>query len=177
MTSIIISLVLTSIIVPLILGVVVYKSSTNKSFDSYTVKYPKFYSIVGFVGMLVTAAINVWIWINRDQVPLALNIFFFTVFPIAFIAGVYLFLRGCNWQLILAEDYIIYRNLLGIVRKIEYKEIVKIKTYYNHAHQAEKYKIYTLKSTFTVECVMYNFTGFPRILKKGLRKANNNIHF
>ena len=177
MSSTIISMLLTGIIVPFILGVVVYKSTTNKSFDSCTIKYPKFYGIVGFAGTLVTSVINVWILINRDQTSLALNIFFFTVFPIAFIAGLYLFLRGWNWRLILVEDYIIYRNLFGMVRKIEYKEIVKVKTYYSRAQQVEKYKIYTLKYTFTVEHVVYNFTEFPRILKKGLRKANNNIHF
>ena len=174
----IISTILISLIVPCVLSFVVYKSSTNKSVNSCVLRYPKFFAVIGIIGASFCIGLNVAVeFSDKSQVY---NIFLYymivhTGFTIITIGELWMFLQAMNWQLILEEDCIIHRNCFGIVKKIKYEEIKKIKTYYDRSQTADKYKIYTLKRTITIECFAINFHDFSKIMKKRLKKAKSTV--
>jgi hypothetical protein len=163
-----------------VLRFVVYKSSTNKSVNSCVLKYPKFLVILGIIGASFCIGLNVAVeFSDKSQVY---NIFLYymivhTGFTILTIGGFWMFLQAMNWQLILEEDCMIYRNLWGKSRKIEYGEITKIKTCNNKYQEPIKYIVYTGDRRIIVENFTINFNVFPNIMKKRLKQAKNTVQF
>ena len=84
-------------------------------------------------------------------------------------------LKVLNFQLKLEEEFMLYSNLFGIVRKISYEEITKIKIYKDKSNNPIKYKIYIDKKGLSVDNFMVNFNDFNKIMKKRLRKAKNTV--
>lgn len=176
----IISTILISLIVPFVLRFVVYKSSTNKSVNSCVLKYPKFCAILGIMGASLFIGLNVAIeFSDKTQVN---NIFLYymimhTGSTILTIGGFWLFLHTMNWELILADDCMIYRNCFGIVKRIKYEEIVRIKTYCDRSQTVGKYKIYTPKCVIAFDYLTINFFDFSKVMKKRLKKAQSTVQF
>ena len=71
----------------------------------------------------------------------------------------------------------LYRNLFGIVRKISYEEITKIKIYKDKSNNPIKYKIYIGETRIVIENFTTNFNDFPKIMKRRLKTAKNNVKF
>ena len=75
------------------------------------------------------------------------------------------------------DDFIVYRNLFGFTKKIQYEEVSRIKTYLDKSHNAIKYKIYIGETRIVIENFATNFNDFPKIMKRRLKKAKNNVKF
>ena len=119
-------ILLTSLFVPLILEFIILKSSLSKCSSLYTFRYPKYLSIIFIAGLITIIALFIWGYLSDFKPKLELEIFllsFYSVFTFAIILQI---LRVLNFQLELEEEFILYRNLFGIVRKIRYEEITKI---------------------------------------------------
>ena len=165
------------LIVPLTLRVLVYRSRIHPSSNSYMLKYPRIIPIFTFPVVIFVAFVIVWASIKETHISLSLRIFILISYNLLFIAFSWLFLRTLNWQLILEEDHMVYRNSLGIVRQINYSDIKQVKTYYSRTAKAEQYKLYTSKQRITVDFLVVNFHNFPKIMKKRLKNIKSTVQF
>ena len=170
-------ILLTSLFVPLILEFIVLKSSLSKCSSPYTFRYPKYLSIIFIAGLITIIALFVWVYLSGFEPKLELEIFLLSFYSIFTFAIILQILKVINFQLELEEEFILYRNLFGIVRKISYEEIAKIKIYKDKSNNPIKYKIYIDKKGLSVDNFMVNFNNFNKIIKKRLRKAKNTVRF
>ena len=122
-------------------------------------------------------ALFVWAYSSDYEPKLELEIFLLSFYSIFTFAIILQILKVLNFQLELEEEFMLYRNLFGIVRKISYEEITKIKIYKDKSNTSIKYKIYIDKKGLSVDNFMVNFNNFPGIIKKRLKKAKNKVHF
>lgn len=170
-------ILLTSLFVPLILEFIILKSSLSKCSSLYTFRYPKYLSIIFIAGLITIIALFIWCYLSDFKPKLELEIFLLSFYSVFTFAIIWQILRVLNFQLELEEEFILYRNLFGIVRKIRYEEITKIKIYKDKSNNPIKYKIYIDKKGLSVDNFMVNFNDFTKIMKKRLRKAKNTIQF
>lgn len=168
---------LTGILVPIILSFVIYKSQSSKSCSPYTFKYPLFLVLFFLIGALAIIALSVVAYLQDDEAQIELKIFIVSFSSIFEFAVIWHFFKTLNFKLVLEEDFMIYRNLFGITKKIEYEEVSRIKTYMDKSHNVIKYKIYIGGTRIVVENFTTNFNNFPKIIKRRLKKAKNNVQF
>ena len=168
---------LTSILVPIILRFVICKSQFSKSCSPYTFKYPLFLVLLFLIGAFAIIALCVGAYLQDNEVQLELQIFIISFYSIFAFAVIWHFLKTLNFKLVLAEDFMIYRNLLGITKEIQYEEVSRIKTYTDKSHNVIKYKIYIGETRIVVENFTTNFNDFPKIMKRRLKKAKCNVQF
>lgn len=122
-------------------------------------------------------ALFIWAYLSDYKPKLELEIFLLSFYSIFTFAIILQILKVLNFQLELEEEFVSYRNRLGIVQKIRYEEITKIKTFRDKSNNPIKYKIYIDKKGLGVDNWMENFNDFSRIMKKRLKKARNNVQF
>lgn len=168
------SVFLIGLLVPLILGFIVFKTQSLKSSSPYTFKYPKFSVIFFLIGTITIAAVNVWLCLTYEE-NLKAFIFLFPFYLLFAIAAALQFLQTLNYQLVLEEDYIVYRNFLGIVKRIKYEEISEIKTYNDKSNNPIKYRISIANKKIYIDYFTINFNSFPKIMRKRLKTIKNNI--
>ncbi len=168
-------ILLTSLFVPLILEFIVLKSSLSKFSSPYTFRYPKYLSIIFIAGLIIIIVLFVWAYLSGVEPKLELEIFLLSFYSIFTFAIILQILKVLNFQLELEEEFMLYRNLFGIVRKISYEEITKIKIYKDKSNNPIKYKIYIDKKGLSVDNFMVNFNDFNKIMKKRLGKAKNTV--
>ena len=171
------SIYLTSILVPIILRYIICKSQSSKSCSSYTFKYPMFLVLLFLIGILVIVALCVGAYLQDNEVQLELQILLVSFYSIFAFAVAWHFLKTLNFKLLLEEDFIAYRNLFGVTKQIQYEEVSRIKTYLDKSHNVIKYKIYVGDTRIVVENFTTNFNDFPKIMKRRLKKARNNVQF
>ena len=171
------SIYLTSILVPIFLRYITCKSQSSKSCSSYTFKYPMFLVLLFLIGILVIVALCVGAYLQDNEVQLELQILLVSFYSIFAFAVAWHFLKTLNFKLLLEEDFIVYRNLFGVTKKIQYEEVSRIKTYLDKSHNVIKYKIYIGDTRIVVENFTTNFNDFPKIMKRRLKKARNNVQF
>lgn len=169
------SIFLTNLLVPLILRFIVFKSQSSKSPSPYTFKYPKYLSIIFIVAIVIIIALFSGAYLSDAEPSLELEIFLGSFYSLFTIALIWQLMKVLNFQLILEEDFILYRNLLGIVQKIRYDEVSKIKTYNDKFNNPIKYKIYICKKWIEVDNFIINFKEFPKIMKKRLKRVKSSI--
>ena len=154
------------------------KSQFSKARSLYTFKYPWFWATIFLIGAVIIIAIIVAAYYLRDDsVQLELQIFIFSFYSIFEFAVIWHLLKTLNFKLVLAEDFMIYRNLFGITKEIQYEEVSRIKTYMDKSHKVIKYKIYVGNTRIVVENITTNFNDFPKIMKRRLKKAKNKVQF
>lgn len=170
-------ILLTGLFVPLILEFIVLKSSMSKSSSPYTFRYPKYLLIIFIAGLIIIIALFVWAYLSGFEPKLELEIFLISFYSIFTFVIILQILKVLNFQIELKEEFILYRNLFGIVRKISYEEITKIKIYKDKSNNPIKYKIYIDKNRLSVDNFMVNFNDFNKIMKKRLGKAKNTVQF
>ena len=168
---------LTSILTPVILRFIICKSQSSKSCLPYTFKYPLFLALVFLIGVFAIIALFVGAYLQDNEVQLELQILLVSFYSIFAFAVAWHFLKTLNFKLVLEEDFIVYRNLFGITKKIRYEEVSGIKTYLDKSHSVIKYKIYIGDTKIVVENFTTNFNDFPKIMKRRLKKARNNVQF
>ena len=168
---------LTSILVPIILRFVTWKSQSSKSCSPYTFKYPLFLVLLFLIGAFAIIALCVGAYLQDNEAQIELQIFIFSFYSIFEFAVIWHFLKTLNFKLVLEDDFIVYRNLFGITKEIQYEEVSRIKTYTDKFHNVIKYKIYIGETRIVVENFTTNFNDFPKIIKKRLKKAKNNVQF
>ena len=166
---------LTSILVPIILRFITCKSQSSKSCSQYTFKYPLFLVLLFLIGAFAIIALCVGAYLQDSEVQLELQILIVSFYSIFAFAVFWHFLKTLNFKLVLAEDFMIYRNLFGITKEIQYGEVSRIKTYRDKSHNVTKYKVYIGNTAIVVENFTTNFNNFPKIMKKRLNKAKNNV--
>ena len=171
------SIYLTSILVPVILRYITCKSQSSKSCSSYTFKYPMFLVLLFLMGILVIVALCVGAYLQDSDVQLELQILLISFYSIFAFAVAWHFLKTLNFKLVLAEDFIVYRNLYGVTKKMQYEEVSRIKTYMDKSHNVIKYRIYIGDTRIVVENLTTNFQDFPEIMKRRLKKAKNKVQF
>ena len=171
------SIYLTSIFVPVILRYITCKSQSSKSYSPYTFKYPLFLVLIFLTGIFAIIALCVGAYLQDNDVQLELQILLISFYSIFAFTVAWHFLRALNFKLVLAEDFMIYRNLFGITKEIQYEEVSRIKTYMDKAHNVIKYRIYIGDTRIVVENFSANFNEFPKIMKKRLKEAKNNVQF
>ena len=124
-----ISALLISISAPLILRIIIFKAESTKYSSTNIFKYPTFLTKFYLVGILFVSAIFIWAFLDIDYQTRALLyiimlcLFYFPLVTVTIL----LILRTLNFSLILDEEYMIYRNLFGKVKRIRYEEITKVK--------------------------------------------------
>ena len=170
-------ILLTSLFVPLILEFIVLKSSLSKFSSPYTFRYPKYLSIIFIAGLIIIIVLFVWVYLSGFEPKLELEIFLLSFYSIFTFAIILQILKVLNFQLELEEEFMLYRNLFGIVRKISYEEITKIKIYKDKSNNPIKYKIYIGETRIVIENFTTNFNDFPKIMKRRLKTAKNNVKF
>ena len=168
---------LTSLFVPLILELIVLKSSLSKCSSPYTFRYPKYLSIIFIAGLITIIALFIWAYFFDYKPKYELKILIVSFYSVFSFATILQILKVLNLQLELEEEFILYRNLFGVVRKIRYEEITKIKIYKDKSNNPIKYKIYIDKKGLCVDNFMVNFNDFSKIMKKRLKKAKNTAQF
>ena len=126
---------------------------------------------------LVIVALCVGAYLQDNEVQLELQILLVSFYSIFAFAVAWHFLKTLNFKLLLEEDFIVYRNLFGVTKKIQYEEVSRIKTYLDKSHNVIKYKIYIGDTRIVVENFTTNFNDFPKIMKRRLKKARNNVQF
>ena len=171
------SVYLTSIFVPVILRYITCKSQSSKSYSPYTFKYPLFLVLIFLTGIFAIIALCVGAYLQENEVQLELQILLVSFYSIFAFAVAWHFLKTLNFKLLLEEDFIVYRNLFGVTKKIQYEEVSRIKTYLDKSHNVIKYKIYIGETRIVVENFTTNFNDFPKIMKRRLKKARNNVQF
>ena len=171
------SVFLTGILVPLILRFIGFKTQSSNSSSPYTFKYPKFLAIFFLIGTIIIMAVDVWLCLSYNDEDWKIFVALFPFYALFAIALAWQFLKALNYQLVLEEDYIVYRNILGIVKRIKYEDISKIKTFNDKSNNPIKYGIYIGKKRVELDSFAMNFNDFPKVMKKRLRKAQNNIKF
>ena len=153
------------------------KSPSSKSYSSYTFKYPMFLVLLFLIGIFAIVVLCVGAFLQGKEVQLELQIFLVTFYSIFAFAVIWHFLKTLNFKLVLEEDFILHRNLFGITKKIQYEEVSRIKTYMDKSHNVIKYRIYIGDTRIDVENFTSNFNEFPKIMKKRLKKARNDVQF
>lgn len=172
-----ISIILTSILVPLILRFIVFKSQSTKSSTIYTFKYPRFLTIFFCIPIIMIIILFVWAYLSNEQGTLGLYVFLYAFYSLFTIALIWCILRTFNFELILEEDYMLYRNFFGISNKIKYKEITRINAYNDKLHNPVKYRIYIGNRVITLDNFTINFSNFPKLMKKRLRMSKSIVQF
>lgn len=177
------------LLVPLIIGFMVFRARSTNNSSRNTLKYPRFLIWFFLVAMIVIALVIVVLFIGVGGVIgigaglpgeephwsfFVIMIPFYTLF---WLAIAYEFLNTLNFRLVLEEERIVYKNLWGVVRAKKYEEVSKVKAYRDKGENLIKYKIYFGRRVIVIDYFMENFTEFPRLMKKGLKKAKNRISF
>ena len=175
--QIFLSIFLTSFLVPIILSFVTWKSQSSKSCSPYTFKYPLFLVLFFLIGAFIIIALCIACYLQKNEAQIELQIFIFSSCSILEFAEIWQFLKILNFKLVLEDDFIVYRNLFGFTKKIQYEEVSRIKTYLDKSHNAIKYKIYIGETRIVIENFATNFNDFPKIMKRRLKKAKNNVKF
>jgi|GEM_PF-1578945 len=175
--QIILSVLLISLLIPLILRFIVFKIQSLKSSSLYTFKYPKSLAAFCSIGIFVIFALWYGIYLQNKKVDLGLEIVLLTFYSLFVMALTWQLLKALNFQLVLEEDCMLYRNFLGFVRKIDYKEITNIKEYNDKSRNPIQYKIYIGNKRIVVDNFIVGFDSFPKIMKNRLRKAKSAIQF
>ena len=175
--QIFLSIFLTSFLVPIILSFVTWKSQSSKSCSPYTFKYPLFLVLFFLIGAFIIIALCIAAYSQKNEAQIELQIFIFSSCSILEFAEIWQFLKTLNFKLVLEDDFIVYRNLFGFTKKIQYEEVSRIKTYLDKSHNVIKYKIYIGKTRIVIENFATNFNDFPKIMKRRLKKAKNNVKF
>ena len=168
---------LTGILIPIILRFVTWKSQSSKSCSPYTFKYPLFLALFFLIGSFAIIALCVGAYLQDNEAQIELKIFIFSFYSIFAFAVAWHFLKTLNFKLVLEDDFIVYRNLFGVTKKIQYEEVSRIKTYLDKSHNVIKYKIYIGETRIVVENFTTNFNDFSKIMKRRLKKARNNVQF
>lgn len=168
---------LTSILIPIILRFVTWKSQSSKSCSPYTFKYPLFLALFFLIGAFAIIALCVGAYLQDNEAQIELQIFIFSFYSIFEFAVIWHFLKTLNFKLVLEDDFIVYRNLFGFTKKIQYKEVSRIKTYLDKSHNVIKYKIYIGETRIVIENFTTNFNNFSKIMKRRLQTAKNNLRF
>ena len=171
-----ISIFLITLLVPIILGFITFKIRSLKSSSLYTFKYPKFLVIFFLISTIILTAVNVWLCLSYKENQKAF-VFLFPFYLLFAIAVAWQFLKTLNYQLSLEEDYILYRNLWRVVKRIKYEEISEIKKYNDKSNNPIKYKICIGNKKICVDNYTMNFNDFSKIMKKRLKKIKSNIKF
>ena len=173
-----ISAILISTIVPITLHFITIKAMLAET-QQNIFKYTKFPAIIGGGGMIMFTTLYALSLIFEGTENLAAFIFVTCTYPIFMVAGGWLFLRSVNHCLILNEDVMIYRNIWGMVRRFDYKDIKEVRSCYNRFKHVEIYRIYVkgLRLWISIDYLETNFNEFPGIMRKRLKKANNRIEF
>lgn len=168
---------LTSILIPIVLRFVTWKSQSSKSCSPYTFKYPLFLALFFLIGACAIIALCVGAYLQGNEAQIELQIFIFSFYSIFEFAVIWHFLKTLNFKLVLEDDFIVYRNLFGFTKKIQYKEVSRIKTYLDKSHNVIKYKIYIGETRIVIENFTTNFNDFSKIMKRRLITAKNNLRF
>lgn len=160
------------------------------SAQSETFRYPKFfvYLPLVFCGMVIAGTIidlthiGGSLYLTDNGVvfytTVAQNIFAAIALPVMTLLGIILILYRVCWRLVLDEEVLIFRNLLGITKIYKYTEITRIRIIYiRNAKTPEKYLININKVKIVVDYLQFNFNNFERLIKKRLKKAKNPIEF
>ena len=168
---------LTGILIPIILKFLTWKSQSSKSCSPYTFRYSKYLSIIFIAGLIIIIVLFVWVCLSGFEPKLELEIFLLSFYSIFTFAIILQILKVLNFQLKLEEEFMLYSNLFGIVRKISYEEITKIKIYKDKSHNVIKYKIYIGETRIVIENFATNFNDFPKIMKRRLKTVKNNLKF
>ena len=171
------TILLTSLFVPLILEFIVLKISSSKCSSLYAFRYPKYLLVIFVAGLITIIALFIWAYLSDYEPKLELGIFLFSFYSVFVFAIILQILKVLNFQVELEEEFISYRNLFGIVRRIKYEEITTIKIFKDKSNNPIKYRIYTCKKKVSIDNYMLNFHDFKKIMKKRLRKAKNAVQF
>lgn len=170
------SVFLIGLLVPLILNFMVFKTQSSKSSSPDTYKYPRFLVIFFGFFTFILVAINVWLCLTYKE-NLKAFIFLFPFYLLFAVVAVWHFLKVLNYQLVLEEDCMVYRNLWRIVKKIKYEDISEIKTYKDKSNNTIKYRIYIGKRRIEIDNFTISFNDFPKLMKKRLKGVKSNIKF
>lgn len=168
---------LISFIVPILVRFFLIRTYSIKTASRYTFKYPKFLTVVFLVPIVMIGGALIWAYLSNRQAALALHIVLAVFYTIFMTALIWAFLRTLSFQLTLEDDCIIYRNLLGRIKRIEYNEITAIKTYKDRFQNTIKFKIYIDNHSIEINHFMVNFRDFPKIMKRQLRKNKSPVQF
>ncbi len=173
------SMSLIFLVVPLILELV--RARAALSHDKDIMKYHRFIPISGAFGFIMFIALGLWALLQLLQGGYISNIvagivLIVVVFSIFCPASLWLFIRGLNWKLILDKEQLIYRNMWGRVKRIDYQDITGIKTCYaKNSDIVEKYIIYFGTKKIVIDYLVTNFNAFPQTMNKRLNKFKNKI--
>lgn len=144
--QIFLSMFLIYAIVPLALSLMLLKVQGASSDSSYTFKRPNFFVAFGIFGMLAGLTVCCILWFSPlEEVNPDARTFFLTVMTLfyggMFFVGLWLTLHTLNWKLVLDEEFMIYKNFIGVTRRMQYEEISQIKVCKDKAGVVKKYKI------------------------------------
>lgn len=157
------------ILIPLVLRLVHFNSSSNKS-TTNIIKYPYFFLIVGIGGgIVVCGAFLLAMWQGFDNSSAA-KIFCYTTVIILYPMSIWLSMQALNWKIIIDEEALIFTNFLRITRKYRYSNFTHIYVCHNRNAKIEKYILFVGKKRITVEGIVENFDNFEKLLKKRLKK-------
>ncbi len=168
---------LTSILVPIILRFVTWKSQSSKSCSPYTFKYPLFLVLFFLIGAFEIIALCVAAYLQDNEAQIELQILIFSFYSIFEFAAIWHVLKTLNFKLVLAEDFMIYRNLFGITKEIQYEEVSRIKTYMDKSHNVIKYELFIGETKIVVDNFTTNFNDFPKIMKRRLKTIKSTVRF
>ncbi len=164
-------------LVPLILWIVSLCLDNYISLSS-VIEYPKFFLMCSIGGILTVIISLVLCMFQGLDENISASIFVLSSLSALFLMFLWLFLTSLNWKLIIEDEELIHKNFLGITKKYKYSEITRIVVCYNrNVNKIEKYKLYIGKRKITIECITKNYASFERLIKRGLRKSNNQLQF
>ena len=175
MASGMISVILIHALVPAIIGLFVFTARTATPEAPNTFKYAKFTIIIGGMGALMCITLNIFLLV--DFTHIVFSIFMHTFWSVMLVAGLWMFLLGVNWKVMLEEDIIVYRDIFRIVRKIRYEDIDKVVVKRDRTNFVKQYKVYYGKRRIVLDYFVVNFNDFPVLLRRRLKKAKNMIKF
>ncbi len=145
--------------------------------DTHTLRYPKAMAGIIIGGSILGIGLLIAVWFQEPPTLLFIIIVYIPVCLFLAFAQIGSLLT-VNWKLVLADEYLIYRNLFRVTRQIRYEDILKIVPLYrDKAKNIGGYKIYTTKCKIKLEYVMVNFDCFQQNIKRKLKKAKNPIQF
>lgn len=167
-----ISIIVVSLLVPILMCAIISPTITN----SNEYRYPLKFLIFGISGFLLVLLLNIW-WLHNNSQTDLVNIILLVIFDIPMFGGsIYFILSGVNWKIELRQGELIFRNFFRITRKYNYSEINKIEIYPPHrltGSLPEKYVIYICKRHIKMECTVTNFEDFIKEIKKNMRENNS----
>ncbi len=172
-------------IVSIVIAVLRAKTSIKETKNPYMFKYPKSILVISVFGICFELLLAFWMLTGKNEynkkniyVVTFYLIFMFTAAAVFFAGMFWLLLTSLNRYLILDDEHIVYRNLFGVTRRFEYKDVTKIKVYYDRSKtQVEMYRVYIGKKRISIDYFSENFKVFPRRMKNRLRRAKNHIEF